>query len=129
MRKSRTNKRTEKIKAVCIRTFLTIQLGILYALPVLASDTAKKDEKNGGLLNSKPVQGTIALLTDARLALCAIEAVLLTVLEIKEGMAMQASEEQEKAMHKKKMISMLGIGVLIVCATALIPTILGYYQE
>lgn len=129
MRKSRTNERTKKIKAVCIRTFLTIQMAILYALPVLASDTTKKDEKKSGLIQSKLVQGTIALLTDARLALCLVEAGFLTFLEIKEGMAYQAAEEQEKAMHKKKMISMLAMGVLIVCATALIPTILGYYQE
>lgn len=121
-------KSINKIKTACIRAIITLQLIMLHAMPVFANN-AKKDDKSGGLQQTKLVQGTIALLTDARLALCLVEAGYLTFLEIKEGMAYQAAEEQEKAMHKKKMISMLAVGVLIVTATALIPTILGYYQE
>lgn len=116
------SKRAEKIKAGWIRAVLTIQLSMLYAMPVLAAT------KKSGLQYSKIVTGTIALLTDARLALILVESGFAAFLEIKEGMAYQASEEQEKAMHKKKMINILVVAIFIVSITALIPTILGYYQ-
>lgn len=128
MKKRETKKRIAKIKATCIKVILLAQLIILYTLPVLA-DTKKTDKSSGGLQGSKLVTGTIALLTDARLALILVESGFAAFLEVKEGMAYQASEEQEKAMHKKKMISILVLAILIVSITALIPTILAYYQE
>lgn len=82
----------------------------------------------GGLQDTNLVQGVKNLAEDASKVGVFLEAFILGALEIKEGIALQAAATEEKAKHKKNMISMAGVGVIIICITALIPVLFSYFQ-
>ena len=66
---------------------------------------------------------------DVKKVLITIETIYAVVLFIKEGMARQnATEPGEQAQHEKKMKSIVILAIIIVSASALIPTILAYYK-
>lgn len=114
----------EKRKSSLKLKFLAVLPGlILLCLPIAvnASDA-------GGLQSTQLVQGAKKLFEDGAKVGVFLEAVILTALEIKEGIAMQAAAVEEKPKHKKNMISMAGVGVLIICITALVPVLFGYFQ-
>lgn len=67
------------------------------------------------------------LFTYARVSLLILEAGYLTFLEVCEGLQYQAAEAEEKAAHKKKMAEMLVIGIMIITATGVLPTIWRYF--
>lgn len=107
---------TNRIKGIV----LLINILILnYALPVFAKNA---------ISDSKLIVGFKNLFTDLSRALLVVEVVFVVVLEIKEGMCYQAAQAQEKAIHKKNMLSILGIGAVIVTITGLVPIIFSYFQ-
>lgn len=111
----------EKRKSSLKLKFLAVLPGlILLCMPVAVNA--------GGLESTQLVQGAKKLLEDAAKVGVFLEAALLIALEIKEGLAMQAAAVEEKPKHKKNMISMAGVGVLIICITALVPVLFGYFQ-
>lgn len=110
----------EKKECMKYLTFLPCLLLICLSIPVSA-DAA-------GLESTQLVQGAKNLAEDAAKVGLFLEAAVLTALEIKEGLALQAASVEEAPKHKKKMIGMAGVGVLIICFTALIPVLFGYFQ-
>ncbi|BDF45181.1 hypothetical protein CE91St56_23040 [Lachnospiraceae bacterium] len=81
----------------------------------------------GGLQDTKLVQGFNNLLKDGTTAMCFLEAAVLILLEVVEGIAWQKGEHEEAPKHKKKMLSMLGLGALIISVTALVPVFFSYF--
>ena len=85
------------IKNKLIRLLIIVQTVMLWQLPVYAK---------GGLQKSKVYTGTVNLLNDFKVALIAVEAIVVVVLVIKEGIARQAATDPgEQAQHEKKMKS------------------------
>lgn len=82
----------------------------------------------GAIQDTQLVQGAKNLLSDLATAGLFLEAAALGFIEIKEGIAMQAASAEEKAKHKKNMITAAGVGILIICVTALIPVVFSYFQ-
>lgn len=108
------------IKNKLIRLLIMVQTVMLWQLPVYAK---------GGLQKSKVYTGTVNLLNDLKVVLIAVEAIVVVVLVIKEGIARQAATDPgEQAQHEKKMKGIIGLGIFITCATGLIPTIMAYYK-
>lgn len=108
------------IKNKLIRLLLIVQTVMLWQLPVYAK---------GGLLKNKLYTGTVDILNDSKKILLTVEVVLAAVLLIKEGMKRQsANDPTEQAQHAKNMKNIVKIAVIVTCASALIPTILAYYQ-
>lgn len=118
-----------KVKNKVVYLGLALQLFML-TNPVVAY--AKKEDtkpSTGGSLGSSAfVTGIKNLLNDASVVLLVIEAILIVVLEIMEGIKFQSAPDEEKPKHKKSMKSILGVGILIVSFTSLIPIVLGYFQ-
>lgn len=81
-----------------------------------------------GLENTKLVQGAKLLMEDGTKVFMALEAGLIVVLLIKEGIAYQMAEVEEKKVHKKDAKGILGVGILIVCATGLVGVVLSYFM-
>lgn len=82
----------------------------------------------GGLKDTKLYTGTIKLLGDITPILVGIEAVLAGVLVAFEGIKYQQADDQEKPKHMKNIKTIIMIGIFIMCASGLLPAILGYYQ-
>lgn len=114
----------KKIKTTILYILLTVQMVLMNQIPVLAS--GKKGA--GGLKDTKLYTGTLLLIKDAQVVALGIEAALIVFLLIKEGIKMQAAEQEEKPKYKKSMISIAIIGVIIISITALVPAVLSYYQ-
>lgn len=81
----------------------------------------------GGLKDTPLVKGSIALLKDATPILLGVEAAIIVVLLIIEGIKYQSADDQEKPRHLKNMKAIFGIGIFIVCVTTLVPAIMSYY--
>ena len=108
------------LKTKMIRLLIIAQAIMLWQLPIYAK---------GGLQKSKAYTGTVNLLNDFKVVLIAVEAIVVVVLVIKEGIVRQAATDPgEQAQHEKKMKSIIGLGIFITCATGLIPTIMSYYK-
>lgn len=108
------------IKNKLIRLLIIVQTVMLWQIPVYAK---------GGLQKSKIYTGTVNILNDFKVALIAVEAIVVVVLVVLEGIKRQAATDPgEQAQHAKKMKSIIGLGILITCATGLIPTIMEYYK-
>lgn len=99
---------------------LTTAIGLIMCniIPVYAS----------GLKETKLYTGTLALIADAQAILLVVEAALVVVLLIWQGIKMQAAEQEEKPRYKKNMWGIGATGVLIICFTAVVPAVLSYYQ-
>lgn len=82
----------------------------------------------GNLKDTKLVQGTLNLGNDATVVLLLIEAVIVVVLLVAEGVKWQSAADEDKAKHKKNMKTIAGTGILIVSLTSLVPVVLSYYQ-
>lgn len=80
------------------------------------------------LEGTKIVQGTLNLATDAGKVALVIEAVVLGVLEVIEGLKYQFGEEDEKPKHVKSAKRNLAVGALIMAGSGLVTVILNYYQ-
>lgn len=83
---------------------------------------------SGKLLTSSLILGTVNLLKKVTAVIVTLEVTLTTYLMLQEGIAYQAAMAEEKNIHKKKLFAKMGIGIFVVCATALISTIAGYFQ-
>lgn len=92
------------------------------------SHEAASDASGGSLGSSQFVTGLKNLISDASTVLLVVEGTLIVALEIMEGIKYQSAPDEEKPKHKKAMKSILGVGILIVSFTALIPIILGYFK-
>lgn len=87
------------------------------------------------ILESVMVQGTLAALADARETLLIIEAILIGVLIVWQLIAMQAATaslddsgaDTVSKTYKKNIKRILITGICIVCVTAIITTVLGYF--
>ena len=97
-------------------------------LVALGTITLSTTVNAGGLQGSQLVQGFNNLLKDAATAGIFLESGVLIFLEIKEGIALQGAAIEEAPKHKKKMISMAGVGALVICVTALVPIFFSYFQ-
>lgn len=71
--------------------------------------------------------GARTVLYNATSAFIFIEIVYLTFLEICEGLQYQAAQAEEQATHKKKMVEMLIVGIVIITATGVLPAIWRYF--
>lgn len=80
------------------------------------------------LQESKLFEGATNLLNDAINVLVVLEAVIVVVLEVMSGIKYQAAEPEEKAKHKKNMMVTIGVGVLVISMSAIIPVIFGYFK-
>lgn len=105
-----------------------LTFSLVNSISVFAANAKDEKKAAGGLASTKLYTGTIALLQDAQNVMLAVEAVLVVALLIWNGIKMQAAEQEEKPKHKKHMISIGIIGVIIIAMTGLVPTILAYYQ-
>lgn len=72
-------------------------------------------------------EGAKTILHDATGAIIMIETGYLAFLEISEGLQYQAAETEERTLHKKRMVEMLIVGVLIITATGVLPVIWRYF--
>ena len=100
----------------------------MISLAMLASMGMSLTVNAGGLQGSQLVQGFNNLLSDAATAGVFLESGVLIFLEVKEGIALQGAAIEEAPKHKKKMISMAGVGALVICVTALVPVFFSYFQ-
>lgn len=106
---------------------------VLYAacLGICASELLKILQKYFKVTNSsgpdKVAGYLVKILNDMVTVFVAIEGVLVIYLMILEGIKYQAAEPDEKGIHKKNMKSILGVGILVVSITTLVPVILGYF--
>lgn len=57
-----------------------------------------------------------------------LEATIILYRLIMEGIKLQAAEGEEKGTHKKNMKSILGVGILLVSVTSLLPVIFNYFK-
>lgn len=57
-----------------------------------------------------------------------LEATIIIYRLIMEGIKLQAAEGEEKGTHKKNMKSIMGIGILLVSVTSLLPVIFNYFK-
>ncbi len=112
--------KVQNLKTKMIRLLIIAQAIMLWQIPVYAK---------GGLQKSKIYTGTVNILNDFKVVLIAVEAIVVVVLVIMEGIKRQAATDPgEQAQHEKKMKGIIGLGILITCATGLIPTIMAYYK-
>ena len=112
--------KVQNLKTKMIRILIIAQAIMIWQIPVYAK---------GGLQKSKIYTGTVNILNDFKVALIAVEAIVVVVLVVLEGIKRQAATDPgEQAQHAKKMKSIIGLGILITCATGLIPTIMAYYK-
>lgn len=112
--------KVQNLKTKMIRLLIIAQAIMLWQIPVYAK---------GGLQKSKIYTGTVNILNDFKVVLIAVEAIVVVVLVIMEGIKRQAATEPgEQAQHEKKMKSIIILGIIITCASGLIPTILAYYK-
>lgn len=102
-----------------LKTFiLTIYLCIIYTINTYAT----------GSLNSSPlVTGTTRLVEDATTILTGLVVAITVFFAIKNGIAWQTSDEQEKPIKKKAFINGIIIGIILTTTSGLIKVILGYY--
>lgn len=73
------------------------------------------------------VSGTKNLLNDVTLILCGIEAAVVAVCEIVEGLKWKLGPEEKKPSHIQNMKSILGVGVFCICVTGIVPAVFSYY--
>lgn len=86
-------------------------------------------ESDGGeLKETKLVKGSLKLFKDATAVALLIEAVLCGFLVVKEFIAMQQADEQDKPRHKKQIKTIILSGIIIFCMTGLLTAIFSYYQ-
>lgn len=114
----------KRIKEKVQRIFLIINL---IAMNMAFGVTVHAENK---LLNSKLVQGTIALINDGVLVLLAIEGVAIGALEAWQFFKYQWGTDEEKAKAIKNAKGIGIVGAVIVCLTGgggLVSLILSYY--
>lgn len=80
------------------------------------------------LEETRLVTGTTALINDGLVVLLVIEAALVVFLTVKEIIALQASADEEKPKHIKKIKVIIVTGVLAISATGILTAIFSYYQ-
>lgn len=73
------------------------------------------------------VTGGVKLANDATTAALILEAGVIGFLEVKTLIAMQVAEIEEKTKHKKEAKSILLIGILVFCITAIVKIVLSYF--
>lgn len=102
-----------------LKTFiLTGYLSMIYTINAYAT----------GSLNSSPlVTGTTRLLEDGTTILTGLVLAITVFFAIKNGIAWQTSDEQEKPIKKKAFINGIVIGIIVTTAAGLVRVILGYY--
>lgn len=81
-----------------------------------------------GLKDSKLYTGTVKLLGDIMPLLLVVEGLLAGVICAKEGMKYQAADDQEKPRHIKNIWTTIGVGIVVMVVSSLIPVIFGYYK-
>lgn len=114
-----------KEKMIKKMRMLYLGLGLLMLnSPIVANATGT----GGKLRDTKLVKGILELGNDATVVLLFIEAVIIVVLLIMEGIKWQSAPDEDKAKHKKNMRTIAGTGILIVSLTSLVPVVLGYFQ-
>lgn len=73
--------------------------------------------------------GTINLINDGLIVLLAVEAVLVTLLFVKELIAYQGASDEEKPKHKKNIKTILIVGVLAISASGILTAVFSYYRS
>lgn len=121
----------KKIWKKVVTVFLVFQ-GMILGLPmqVLATEAieAAENSDGGALKNTKLYNGTMRLFADATKVAMLIETGICAFLVIKEFIAMQQADEQEKPRHKKNIKTIILSGVIILCMTGLLTAVFSYYQ-
>lgn len=113
-------KKIKKIKSKIIAFLSTAGVVCMHcSLNILAATNKIKD--------SKLYTGTEALLKDATIAAVAIEAAVTAFHVVRHGITLQNANEQEAPAIKKKMISTVIIGVIVILATAIVSLVFSYY--
>ncbi len=115
----------KKIWTKLAGAFFLLQGFFLYPLQVFATDI---ESDGGALKDTKLVKGTLRLLRDGTAILLIIEAGLCGLLVVKEFIAMQQADEQDKPRHKKQIKTIILSGIIIFCITGLLTAIFSYYQ-
>lgn len=81
----------------------------------------------GDIGSSQLVEGTKKLITDITAVFTGIAGGITGMLAIKNAIAWNIADDQEKPRAKKRLFTDLGIGVIATVAVALVGVILSYY--
>lgn len=104
-------------------------------IPVYANEKSKTEQaieritaEGGGLQDTKLVTGTLDLLADATAVALVIESGLVGFLCIKEFIALQQADDQDKPRHKKNIKSIIITGIVVLTITGVLTAVFKYYQ-
>lgn len=122
-KKGSYNMKKMKEKVFCI-----VMLTYFFVCNMTINVLAGEPEATTGFKDTKLYTGTTKLINDASTAALGIEAAVVALLEIIEGIKYQMADDQEKPRHVKSMKSTLFIGILIMCVTGLVKVVFGYYN-
>ena len=81
----------------------------------------------GNLGSSPLVTGTKKLLEDGTTVLTGLVLAITVFFAIKNGIAWQTADEQDKPIKKKTFINGILLGIIVTTAAGLVKVILGYY--
>lgn len=122
-------KRERLVGKVLVKVWKVMMLMQCLSYRMLAYAATSDSSSGGGSLeNTSFIQGVLNLATDAGKVALIVEAVVLSVLEIIEGLKYQFGEEDEKPKHMKAAKRNLAVGALIMAGSGLVTVILGYFQ-